>query len=131
MTEVLINGMIETSVMKELTKFTESEVKKENKFSRSRNFDFTCRHFNIYECLKWFEKPLWLINTKFCDITDMFKNTEAGVSRWSLKIVFLTEIQKKSSMLESLIKKYFWLIKKKTRHRCFPVDCDKFLRTSF
>ena len=62
--------------MKELTtlnnKFTESEVKKENKFSRSRNFDFTCIHFNIYECLKWLEKPLWLINTKFCDITDMF-----------------------------------------------------------
>ena len=61
--------------MKELStrdnKFTESEVKKENKFSRSRNFDFTCIHFNIYECLKWLEKPLWLINTKFGDITDM------------------------------------------------------------
>ena len=58
--------------MKELTtlnnKFTESEVKKENKF------DFTCIHFNIYECLIWLEKPLWLINIKFCDITDMFKN---------------------------------------------------------
>ena len=62
--------------MKELTthdnKFTESEVKKENKFSGSRNFDFTCIYFNIYECLKWLEKPLWLINTKFGDITDMF-----------------------------------------------------------
>ena len=34
-------------------KFTESEVKKENKFSSSCNFDFTCIHFNIYECLKW------------------------------------------------------------------------------
>ena len=45
MTEVLINGIIKTSVMKELTKFTESEVKKENKFSRSRNFDFPC---NVY-----------------------------------------------------------------------------------
>ena len=69
--------VIGTSVMKELTtlnnKFTESEVKKENKFSRSRNFDFTCIHFNIYECLKWLEKPLWLINTKFCDIIDTFK----------------------------------------------------------
>ena len=53
-------------------KFKESEVKKENKFSRSRNFDFTCIHFNIYECLKWLEKPLWLINTKFGDIIDMF-----------------------------------------------------------
>ena len=56
--------------MKELTtlnnKFTESEVKKEN------NFDFTYIHFNIYECLKWMEKALWLINTKFGDITDMF-----------------------------------------------------------
>ena len=70
--------------MKELTtlnnKFTESEVKKENKFSRSRNFDFTCIHFNIYG-LKWLEKPIWLIST--CDITDMFKNIEAGVPRWS------------------------------------------------
>ena len=53
-------------------KFTESEVKKENKFSRSRNFDFTCIHFYIYECLKWWEKPLSLINSKFGDIIDMF-----------------------------------------------------------
>ena len=40
-------------------KFTELEVKKENKFSRSCNFDFTCIHFNIYECLKSLEKPFW------------------------------------------------------------------------
>ena len=37
--------------MKELitlnNKFAESEVKKENKFSPSRNFDFTCIHFNM------------------------------------------------------------------------------------
>ena len=72
------------------SKFTESEVKKENKFSPSPNFDFTCIHFNIYECLKWLEKPVWLINIKFCDSTDMFKNTEAGVPRWSLKMVFWT-----------------------------------------
>ena len=61
--------------MKETTlnnKFTESEVNKENKFSRSRNFDFTCIYFNICECLKWLEKRLWLIITQFCDITDMF-----------------------------------------------------------
>ena len=61
--------------MKELTtlnnKFTESEVKKDNKFSCSRNFDFTCVHFNIFEFLKLLEKPLWLINPKFGDITDM------------------------------------------------------------
>ena len=67
-------------VMKELTtlnnKFAESEVKKKNKF------DFTCTHFNIYECLKQLEKTIWLINTKFCDITDMLKNPEAGVPRW-------------------------------------------------
>ena len=59
--------MIGTSIMKELTnlynKFTESEVKKVNKFSCSRNFDFICIHFNIYVCLKWLEKPTWLINT--------------------------------------------------------------------
>ena len=81
--------------MKELTtlnnKFTESEVKKENKFSHSRNFDFTCIHFKIYECLKWLEKPIWLINT--CDITDMLKNTEAGVPWWSVKMMFLTVLQ--------------------------------------
>ena len=57
--------------MKELTtlnsKFTESEVKKENNFSRSPNFDFTCIHFNIYECLKWLEKSVWLIDITFCD----------------------------------------------------------------
>ena len=68
--------MIGTSVMKELTtlnsKFTESEVKKENKISRSRNFDFTFIHFNIYEFLKWLIKPVWLTNIKFCDSTDMF-----------------------------------------------------------
>ena len=62
--------------MKELTtlnnKFTKSEVKRENKFSRSGNFDFTCIHFNIYECLNSLEKPLCLINTKFGDITYMF-----------------------------------------------------------
>ena len=72
--------MIGTSVMKELTtlnnKFTESEVKKENKFSRSRNFDFTCR----------LEKPPWLINTKFCEMQICSINTEAGVSRWSVKM---------------------------------------------
>ena len=68
--------MIGTSVIKKLTtlnKFTESEVKKENIFSGSRNFDFTWIHFNIYECLNCLEKPLWLINTKFGNITDMFK----------------------------------------------------------
>ena len=63
------------SVMKELTtlnnKFTESEVKKENNFSSSRNFDFTFIHFNIYECLRWLEKPLSLIKIKFCGITAM------------------------------------------------------------
>ena len=73
--------------MNELTtlnnKFTESEVKKENKFSSSRNFDFTC----------WLEKPFWLINTKFCEIQTCSINTEAGVPRWSVKMVFLTVSQ--------------------------------------
>ena len=54
--------MIGTSAMKELTtldnKLRESEVKKENKFSRSRNFDFKSINFNIYECAKWLEKPI-------------------------------------------------------------------------
>ena len=47
--------MIGTPVMKELTtlnnKFMEAEVKKENNFSYLRNFDFTCIHFSIYECV--------------------------------------------------------------------------------
>ena len=82
MTEVLINGLVlydrdlpHERVNTLNNKFTKSEVKKENKLSRSRNFDFTCTHFNIYESLKCLEKPLWLINIKFCDITDMLKNT--------------------------------------------------------
>ena len=66
--------MTGASIMKELTslnnKYTEWELKKENNFSRSRNFDFGCIHFNIFDCLEWLEKPLWLII--FCDITDMF-----------------------------------------------------------
>ena len=74
----LYDSEIVTSVIKELTtlsnKFTEPEVKKENKLSRSRNFDFTSIHFNIYECPKWLEKPLWLGNTKFGNITDVFNN---------------------------------------------------------
>ena len=81
--------MIVTPVMKELTtlnnKFitNQEEAKKENKFSRSRNFDFTC----------WLEKPLWLINSKFCEIQICSINTEAGVLRWSVKMVFLTNSQ--------------------------------------
>ena len=80
--------------MKELTtlnnKLTESEVKKENNFSRSCNFDFTCIHFNIHECLKWLEKPFWLsfVILQICSI-----NTKAGVPRWSVKMVFLTVSQ--------------------------------------
>ena len=85
--------MIGTSVMKEVTtlnsKFTEPEVKKENKFSRSPNFDFTCIHFNIYECLKRMEKPLWQINTKFCNRTDMFNKYRSRSPRWFVKMVFL------------------------------------------
>ena len=83
--------------MKELTtlnnKFTELKVKKENKFSRSRNFGFTCMHFNIYERLNWLEKPLWLISTKLVILQICSINTEAGVPRWSVKMVFLTVSQ--------------------------------------
>ena len=84
--------------MKELTslnsKFTESEVKKENKFSPSPNFDFTCIHFNIYECLKWLEKPVWLININCCDSTDMFNKHRSK----SPKVVF------KNGVVNSLTK---------------------------
>ena len=84
--------------MKELTKFnskfTESEVNKENKCSRSPNFDFTCIHFNIYECLKWLEKPVWLINIKFCDSAGMFNKHRSRSS----KVVF------KNGVLDSLAK---------------------------
>ena len=84
--------------MKELTrlncKFTESEVKKENKFSRSPNFDFTCVHFNIYECLKWLEKSVWLINITFCDSTYIFNKHRSR----SPKVVF------KNGVLDSFAK---------------------------
>ena len=102
--------------MKELTslnsKFTESEVKKENKFSPSPNFDFTCIHFNIYERLKWLEKPVWLINVKFCDSTDMFNKHRSR----SPKVVFKNGVLD-SSMWESFTKKVagYLLIKKKLR----------------
>ena len=75
--------------MKELTilnsKFAQSEVKKDNKFSRSPNFDFTCIHFNIYECLKWLEKPVWLINIKFCDSTHMFNKHRGRSPKMAFK----------------------------------------------
>ena len=31
-------------------------------------------HKRVYECLRWLEKPLWLINVKFHNVivTDMF-----------------------------------------------------------
>ena len=90
--------MIGASVMKELTtlndKLTELEVKKENKFPRSRNFDFICIHFNIYECLKCLEKQLWLITLSLVIIQICSISTEAGVPRWSVKMVFLTVSQK-------------------------------------
>ena len=84
-------------VRKELTtlnnKFSESEVKKENNFSRSHNFDFTCIHYNIFECLKWLGKSLRIIKTKFCDITNMFNKYRSRSSKWSVKMVFLTVLQ--------------------------------------
>ena len=49
--------------------FTAPEVKKENKFSRPRNFDFTFILCDIYECLSWFVKPLWLIKIKLKSIS--------------------------------------------------------------
>ena len=108
--------------MKELTtlnsKFTESEVKKEKKFSRSPNFDFICIHFNIYECLKCLEKPIWLINIKFCDNTDTFNKHRSA----SPKVVFkngvldsfakFTRNHLRGSLLFKKVANY-WLIKKK------------------
>ena len=108
--------------MKELTtlnsKFTESEVKKENKFSRSPNFDFTCIHFNIYECLKWLEKPVWLINIKFCDSTDMLNKHRSRSPKVVFKNGVLGSFAKfiRNHLCGSLIKKVagYWLIKKET-----------------
>ena len=91
-------SVIGTSIMKELTtlnsKFTESVVKKENKFSRPPNFDFTCIHFNIYECLKWLEKPVRLINIKFCDSTDMFNKHRSRSPKVVFKNVVLDSFAK-------------------------------------
>ena len=84
--------------MKELTtlsnKFTESQVKKENKFSLSHNFDFACIHFNIYECLKWLENPIWLINTLSLVILQICSKIQKQESQGgSVKILFLTVSQ--------------------------------------
>ena len=110
--------------MKELTtlnsNFTESEVKKEKKFSRSPNFDFTCIHFNIYECLKWLEKPVWLINIKFCDSTDMFNKHRSTSAKVAFKNGVLESFAKftRNHLCGSLLFKKvvnYWLIKKKLR----------------
>ena len=106
------------SVMKKIitlnNKFTESEVKKKSKFSRSRNFDFpyihiSILHFNIYDCLKWLEKPLWLINTKFGDIADILNKYRSRSPKMVCKKVVCSwqfnKIHKKASMLETVIKK--------------------------
>ena len=137
--------MIGASVMKELTtdyrkftEFTESEVKKENKFSCSHNFDFTCIHFNIYECLKWLEKPLWLINiilydaivTAICSI-----NTESESQSVLVKMAFLTvpQFHKKAFMSEFFIKKVagYWLIKKRLQHYFFLMDHVKCFKNTY
>ena len=59
--------------MKELTtlnnKFTESDVKKDNKFSRSRNFDF---NIPIFMSVSYSWKSHFGENTKYGNITDMF-----------------------------------------------------------
>ena len=125
--------MIGTSVMKELTtlnsNFTESEVKKEKKFSRSPNFDFTCIHFNIYECLKRLEKPVLLINIKFCDSTDMFNKHRST----SPKVVFknrvfdsfakFTRNHQCGSLLFKKVANY-WLIKKKLPMQFVANSCN-------
>ena len=44
------------SFMIGITNFTEilqNQKRGKNNFSRSRNFNFTCIHFNFCECLKW------------------------------------------------------------------------------
>ena len=117
--------------MKELTtlnsKFTESEVKKENKFSRSPNFDFTCIHFNIYECLKWLEKPVWLINSKFCDSTDMFHKHKSRSPTVVFKNGVLDSLAKftRNILWGSFIKKVagYLLIKKKLQMQLVANNC--------
>ena len=64
----------------------------------------------------------------------MFINTEAGeVFCKNGVLVSFREVHKKASMLESLIKNVagYWSIKKRLGHRCFPVNCAKFLRHLF
>ena len=122
--------------MKELTtrnnKFVECQVKKEYNFSRSPNFDFKCVHFNIFECLIWLEKPLWLINTKFWDITDMFNKYRGRSPKVVCKNGVLNSFAKftKKNLHQSLnlVKKLasYWLIKKKLQHMYFPMNCQNF-----
>ena len=125
--------MIRTSVMKELTPLNNKFYKiRRKEFSRSRIiFDFTCIHFNIYECLKWLENSLWLINIKFYDIivTDMFHKYRIRSPKVFLKWCSwqFCNIHKKASMSESFIKKVAgnWLIKKRLQHSCFLMNCVK------
>ena len=51
-------------------------------------FDFACIHFSIYECLKWLEKPLWLINIKFYGV--IVTDTDEESQGVLVKMVFLT-----------------------------------------
>ena len=69
----------------------EESTKLDNKFTESQNQKiwFLAR---IYGCLKWLGKPLSLINIKFI-LQIRSINTEAGVSRCSVKMVFLTVSQ--------------------------------------
>ena len=63
--------------MKELTILNNKILlnqKEDNNFSRSRSFWFHMYTFQYYECLKWLEKQLLLINTNFYNVvvTDIF-----------------------------------------------------------
>ena len=78
--------MIGASVTKELTtlnnKFTESEDKKENNFSLH-----VILVWHVYISIFMSFSDGWV---QVYDITNMFINTEAGVPRFSVKMVSLT-----------------------------------------
>ena len=102
--------MIKTSVMKKLTtlnnEFTESEMKRIN--SHVDVILISHVYISIYLWVSQrFEKPFWLINTRFCDIRDMFFKYRSRSSKVVCKIGVLESFAKfsKKHLYRSLLLK--------------------------
>ena len=81
---------------------------------------------------KWFEKPLWVINIKCYDVivTDMFHKYRIRSLKEFCKNGVLDSFAISTSLLLKKVAGY-WLIKKRLRHSCFPVDCVKCFKNTY